>query len=1099
MGTIKHSSHRLMMVAGVVTLALAFILTPVLSTSHPSLARGAARTELAASQSAPSPSSGHLPQHSPPPPLDPPVQRPTLNWAPRQSVDQATLHSILEAEEFQPQMRIQLADTPQLQAAPKPAGAERTDAPKPAPERTRPSGGFQSPSQADELQTAGWNWIAGEGFEGDSPDPLNHWAVYDYGGDGYDRTWGNTDYLPYWENQSAWPAAGGLNGLDPNYYYYTDNLNSWMIWGPFDFNNAADAFVDFYLRLDTELYYDWFYFGVSVDGSNYDLYYWSGDSEGWIYQPFWLSAYAGYSQVWLAFGFTSDETISAGYDGPFVDEINLWTYELPALDPSGDLVIDGSFENGGEGWWYASFAPTTSQTAEAALAERVAGAGAAPLQPMEVTAPTDVYLTDLTAVDGDWSALMYDDADWNDYLFQPITIPVGATDIQFDFWFAVTTYEWQQYTDWFCASLTDASYSMIVDLGCLDATFTTGYWQEVLYSLTDAEVADAVAAGTVNLVFELYNRGPTDSGTAAWIDYVRFYATGGDGGSYIDLNEPNDDPTSTTYPLPSFTCDGTVSGVVGDALVGYGDVDWFKLDAVPVGQLDLDINAQTKMPASALDSVVYLYDSGLNYLDSNDDDGATYDSYLTFDNLTPNATFYVAVVSYSGYGGPDSFYDLTAKCAGSGGGPPPPPDTPPGDADTWTLMLYLNAEDRSFEQTLLGYIDDMEAVVNGKSSFLNVTVLYDGPNNGDTVRYLIQSTGVYTDGVNRWKLSEQNMGDPDTLAGFAGWSMDNYPAENYYLAVDDHGHGVYGISWDATNGNDSLTPPEVYSALKDATNNGARKISIFDYEACLMGMAENAYDVREWVDYVVFFEQISWGLDTYPQYFSDLAGANTPATVGTRIVNRYHTQADSAGYPHTISLVDTSQMADVKQAVTDLGDALSVNGTGDATRLTAVTNARGGAQAFAAADDATNPALADYIDLWDLADKTDHLSGVATAAGQVKGAVDAAVVHEQHSSGVIGGFFWDHADAHGLSIYYPTSNASSAFSDYTAERLFQMSTYENGIDGRWDTFLLWAVGEGGNGASGGIGGGDRKGMTMGRFLQPKLGGSKFVYLPLVVK
>jgi hypothetical protein len=531
----------------------------------------------------------------------------------------------------------------------------------------------------------------------------------------------------------------------------------------------------------------------------------------------------------------------------------------------------------------------------------------------------------------------------------------------------------------------------------------------------------------------------------------------------------------------------------------YGDVDWFQLGNVPPGQLDIDIRADTQVPPSALDSVVGLWDSNVNLVTWNDDDGVSYDSYITY-TVGSASEFYISVESYSGYGGPDAFYDLTVQCEGSGGGPPPggtdDPTAPP--ADSWALMLYLNAEDKNFERTLRKYIADMETVLSGKTDFLTVTVLYDGPNDGDTVRYLLQPDGAYTNGVNRWPMGERNMGDPDTLAAFANWAMDQHPAEKYYLAVDDHGHGVYGISWDQTNGNDAITPPELYSALKDITNNGARKIDIFDYEACLMGMAETAYDVREWVDNVVFFEQISWGINTYPVYFSDLAATDTPLTVGTRIVNRYHAQADNEGYPHTISLIRTDVMTDVKRTVTNFADVLSAT-----TTMAQVNAVRSSSQAFAADNDATDPDLADYIDLYDLATNAKSAGFAAAQANSVQNAVQNAVVAEQHTSGWVDGFYWDHSGVHGLSIYFPASNASGAFQDYTAPRLFQMSIDESdiGIDGRWDEFLLWAVGTGGNGTSGGIGGDDRRGMNGFRFLQPKLGGdsSTFLFLPFVLR
>jgi hypothetical protein len=328
------------------------------------------------------------------------------------------------------------------------------------------------------------------------------------------------------------------------------------------------------------------------------------------------------------------------------------------------------------------------------------------------------------------------------------------------------------------------------------------------------------------------------------------------------------------------------------------------------------------------------------------------------------------------------------------------------------------------------------------------------------------------------------MGHPDTLANFVTWAMDRYPAEHYYLAVDDHGDGAYGISIDRTSNNDQLTSRELYAALKIATRNGARKIDIFDYEACLMGLAENAYDLRQWVDYVVFSEQISWGIDTYPRYFSDLAATDAPLAVGRRIVDRYHSGALAAnggrGYPHTISLIDTSQMETVRSAVSALGNALRGGST-----PAAINAARGRSQAFAADMDATNPSRAEYIDLWDLADEAQSLASVQATA--VKTAVQAAVVHQRRASGAISGYTWDHSGAHGLAIYYPTSQSSSAFQVYVGPNLYYMS-----VDGDWDAFLEWAV-------PAGIG----RGMFASRS-QVKLSGDdayafKHVYLPLSLK
>jgi hypothetical protein len=328
------------------------------------------------------------------------------------------------------------------------------------------------------------------------------------------------------------------------------------------------------------------------------------------------------------------------------------------------------------------------------------------------------------------------------------------------------------------------------------------------------------------------------------------------------------------------------------------------------------------------------------------------------------------------------------------------------------------------------------------------------------------------------------MGHRDTLANFIDWSMTRYPAENYYLAIDDHGDGAYGISLDRNSDDDLLTPEEVYAALRAGTNNGSanRKIDIFDYEACLMGLVENAYDVREWTNYVVFFEQISWALDTYPEYFKDLQAADTPLQVGQRIIDRYYAEAIAAnggrGYPHTISLIDTSKLEAVEQATSALADVLKTK------TPSSVSQARNASQAFANDSDATNSLRAEYIDLWDFADKVKDLAPPQAAA--VKTAVDAAVVTEKKASGGVDGYLWNHNRAHGLSIYYPPTKSSGVYSRYPTR--YQMS-----VNGSWDEFLAAVLAEG-----------DRRGMSAARAEDKLTSADAFIfrgfgYLPIIRK
>jgi hypothetical protein len=1016
---------------------------------------------------------------TPPPPLSPPIQTPEPGQV---LVAPAVLaaQSDIEAVKFRPKVRIELGQAP-MTAPSAEKQPERSHADLET-QRAAPPENYAAPNYAQILGIQAWDILFYDGFEGIFP---GSWLRFDTNG-GSEHLWGDTNYRWQYGAWSAWPAEDGTDGVHPSLGYPND-VDSWLVTGPYDLSNMSDVFVGFGLWYNTEPSWDWIYFCASVEWPYFNCDYWSGYSDGWLDMAYWLTSYAGYSDVYFAWYFYSDSSIGGdyGYYGPYLDEVYVWGYDIdatptPTPDPNGELIQNGSFETGDLSFWSTSSTQAQGVKPTERRPSLHGASDASAPAPSGVQGVSGVGVTSDTFVEGTYSAYLWRDGIGDDFLYQTFAVPADVTDVVLDFWFAVTTGETYVDTDFFCVSLRDPNVwdDIWVDLGCIDATDTTVYWQQVIYPLTDAQVTQVKGTNAI-LVFELYGDYFGEAGTGTtygWVDYAHVYATGGSTGAQLDPNEPNDDSTSAT----SLACGATTTGVVGDALGGY-DVDWFVLNNVPLGRIDVDIDAKTLMPPSALDSVVGLWDENVSLLTWNDDDGLSYDSYVIYTNTVDNATFFVSVEPYGGYGSADSFYNLTVNCADSGSGPPPGgTEGEEPDPNTWTVMLYLNAEDPSFESILTQYRTDIETFIGSKSSFLNVALLYDGSGSGDTTRYLVQPNGAYTDGVNRWQLGELNMGHPDTLSNFVTWAMDQYPAENYYLAIDDHGDGVYGISFDASSLNDQLTPPELYSALKSATHNGSRKIDIFDYEACLMGLAENAYDMREWVDYVVFFEQISWGLDTYPQYFGDLAATDTPLTVGQRIIDRYYVGASDAGYPHTISLIDTGQMEAVSAAVDNFGNTLMATAT-----ITDVLDARDLSQAFAADLDATNALRAEYVDLWDLANEANSLA--PTQAAAVRAAVDAAVVHERHASGGVDGYIWEHGGAHGLSIYYPPSKSSSAFSSYVAETLYQMSQ-----QGDWDEFLNWAVPSGA-----------RRGMSTHRS-EIKLDGGdtfiyRYVYLPMLMK
>jgi Matrixin/IPT/TIG domain len=158
-----------------------------------------------------------------------------------------------------------------------------------------------------------------EGFEGNFPED-NGWVLYG------DPTWNDTSYTAAAGLWSGWNADGGLLRVNPG-TSYPNNMDAWMVYGPFSLAGATDAFVTFNHLTKTQTYNDTFQYMASIDGSNFWGTQLSGDWTPWkdvtfdLKNVYTLGDLRGHSQVWIAFRFTSDGSISDL--GTFLDEINI--------------------------------------------------------------------------------------------------------------------------------------------------------------------------------------------------------------------------------------------------------------------------------------------------------------------------------------------------------------------------------------------------------------------------------------------------------------------------------------------------------------------------------------------------------------------------------------------------------------------------------------------------------------------------------------------------------------------------------------------------------------------------------------------------------
>lgn len=376
----------------------------------------------------------------------------------------------------------------------------------------------------------------------------------------------------------------------------------------------------------------------------------------------------------------------------------------------------------------------------------------------------------------------------------------------------------------------------------------------------------------------------------------------------------------------------------------------------------------------------------------------------------------------------------------------PTPTPTPSLSPTWTFLLYLDG-DNNLQPWLDRALNRLEENTN---PHVNLLVLLDGAGSSDTWRYHVQPGGNYTDNVNRWYMGELDMSDPQTLTDFITWVGDNYPADHTYLAVADHGRGTTGIAWDHTSGgNQFITVAELRTALRNATADGAEPLDVVHYDACLMAMIEDVYQIKDYADYFIASENLGWSVFAYDRYVSGVTETTTPRDLAASIASEYHNHRRLADHPRTISILDLSQAGAVKDAVSTLATALEGS---IADNKYYIRNTRDATQKFDSRDYLRITLEDEYLDLYHFAQLIKQNVPDNTVKDAAQGVMNAIgsgfVVAEHHESGTHNDNHWDLDDAHGISIYFPPASGGYGYSDYMSH-VFRFTA-----DSEWDEFLL---------------------------------------------
>lgn len=257
---------------------------------------------------------------------------------------------------------------------------------------------------------------------------------------------------------------------------------------------------------------------------------------------------------------------------------------------------------------------------------------------------------------------------------------------------------------------------------------------------------------------------------------------------------------------------------------------------------------------------------------------------------------------------------------------PPSATTDRGDADLWSIYLYLcgsnletkmGAAGKNIDEILSADIPESVNIVietGGAKEWRS----HDIPND-KLCRYTVKGGKLSEE----QRLENASMGNEQTLSDFIGYCLENYPAKRTALILWDHGGGASGeVCFDENYGMNSLTPAELKRAL------GAHKahFDVIGFDACLMATNETAALVHPYADYMLASEEITptGGWD-YTALINHLTEDKTVEETCKAAVDAYIKKCErsKSGDMATLSLFDLDKYDEFSSAFDGFAQSLS--------------------------------------------------------------------------------------------------------------------------------------------------------------------------------
>lgn len=426
------------------------------------------------------------------------------------------------------------------------------------------------------------------------------------------------------------------------------------------------------------------------------------------------------------------------------------------------------------------------------------------------------------------------------------------------------------------------------------------------------------------------------------------------------------------------------------------------------------------------------------------------------------------------------------------------PPAAAGEAKSWLVMLYQDADDKILEQDI--YIDLNEAERVGSSDNVHIVAQVDRFRGGyyadgdwtSTKRfYITQDNDLQRVGSQELAdLGEVNMADGNTLVDFVTWAVATYPADKYVLIMSDHGMGWPG-GWsdpDPRARGDTSFPlgsalgnqlylhelDEALAQIRSQT--GIDKFELVGMDACLMGHLEVFSVLASHARYAVASQEtepaLGWAYTAFLEALNR-SPSISGAELGQLIVESY-IQDDQR-------IVDDQARAELLRQSMPMGGFFGAapsarqvtqqfeqNGTLTAVDLSKIpalidsvngfayalqnANQRSVAQARSYAQSFTNifgdnvpPAYIDLGNFVQLLKREGGNQAVSQAADKVLAALNQAVIAEKHGAKKPG--------ATGISLYFPNSQLYA--SPVTGYQSYNIVAGQFARTSLWDDFLAF--------------------------------------------